>query len=145
MDDQQKLQQMIHELNVYKSQADLLQQQIDALNASMAELEVLKSTINEMKDKDSVESLIPVGGGAFMEGEIKNTSNVVMSIGAGVAVKQTTEEAIETINSQEEELKDNLDKALKSLQKVSDYIGQLSPAAENLARALQAEGKLPQQ
>ena len=75
MDDQQKLQQMINELNVYKSQADLLQQQIDALNASMAELEVLKSTINEMKDKDSVESLIPVGGGAFMEGEIKNTSN----------------------------------------------------------------------
>lgn len=145
MDDQQKLQQMINELNVYKSQADLLQQQIDALNTSMAELEVLKNTITEMKGKDSVESLIPVGGGAFMEGEIKNTSNVVMSIGAGVAVKQTIEEAIETINSQEEEIKDSLDKALESLQKVSDYVGQLSPAAEKLARSLQAEGKLPQQ
>lgn len=144
MDDQQKLQQMITQLNTYKSQAEMLQKQVEALQQSMAELDVLEKTIDDLQNKDSVESLVPVGGGAFMKAEIKDTSNIIMSIGAGIAVKQTAEEAKVTVESQKDELKDSLDKTLQSLQQVTDVIGQLSPAAEKLMANLQADGQLSQ-
>lgn len=142
MDDQQKLQQMINQLNAYKSQAEALQNQVQALQTSMAELDVLKKTIGDLQGKESVESLVPVGAGAFMKAEIKDTSNVVMSIGSGIAVKQTVDEAKKTVDSQKDELKDSLDKTLKSLQEVTDVIAQLSPAAEKLMANLQADGQL---
>lgn len=144
MDDQQKLQQMITQLNTYKSQAEMLQKQVEALQQSMAELDVLEKTIDDLQNKDSVESLVPVGGGAFMKAEIKDTSNIIMSIGSGIAVKQTAEEAKVTVESQKDELKDSLDKTLQSLQQVTDVIGQLSPAAEKLMANLQADGQLSQ-
>ncbi|WP_461462063.1 prefoldin subunit alpha [Methanobrevibacter sp.] len=142
MDDQQKLQQMVSELSAYRNQAELLQQQVEALQASLAELEVLKNTIDDMAGKGSVESLVPIGGGAFMEGEITNTDYVVMSIGAGIAVKQTVDEAKVTIDSQSEELKENLDNTLGSLQQVTDVIAQLQPAAEKLSQNLQLDAQL---
>lgn len=142
MEDQQRLQQMVSELAAYRNQAELLQQQVEALQASLGELEVLKNTIDGMAGKDSVESLVPIGGGAFMEGEIKNTNHVVMSIGAGIAVKQTIDEAKETIDSQSEELRETLDKTLGSLQQVTDVIAQLQPAAEKLSQNLQLDAQL---
>ena len=122
MDDQQKLQQMINQLNAYKSQAEALQNQVQALQTSMAELDVLKKTIEDLQGKESVESLVPVG--------------------SGIAVKQTVDEAKKTVDSQKDELKDSLDKTLKSLQEVTDVIAQLSPAAEKLMANLQADGQL---
>lgn len=142
MDDQQKLQQMVSELSAYRNQAELLQQQVEAIQASLAELEVLKNTIDDMAGQGSVESLVPIGGGAFMEGEITNTDYVVMSIGAGIAVKQTVDEAKVTIDSQSEELKENLDNTLGSLQQVTDVIAQLQPAAEKLSQNLQLDAQL---
>lgn len=142
MDDQQRLQQMVSELSAYRNQAELLQQQVEALQASLSELEVLKNTIDSMAGKDSVESLVPIGGGAFMEGEIKNTQDVVMSIGSGIAVKQTADEAKATIDSQSEELKQNLDKTLENLQNVTDAIARLQPAAEKLSQNLQLDAQL---
>ena len=36
MDDQQRLQQMVSELSAYRNQAELLQQQVEALQASLS-------------------------------------------------------------------------------------------------------------
>ena len=65
-----------------------------------------------------------------------------MSIGAGIAVKQTIDEAKETIDSQSEELRETLDKTLGSLQQVTDVIAQLQPAAEKLSQNLQLDAQL---
>jgi len=138
MEDQQKLDEMVNELNLYKSQAEVLQQQVEAIQASLAEVETLESTLEDVKDQNSLEALVPVGAGSFMNAEIKNTNEIVMSIGAGVAIKKSVEEAKETLSSQKEELNDSLDKMLKNLQKISQIVAQLSPQAEELMRKLQA-------
>ena len=144
MEDQQKLQEMINELNVYKNQAELLQQQVEAIQASLAEVRMLESTIDDMKDKSAVEALVPIGAGAFMKGEITDSSNVVISVGAGVAISKTPEEAKETLADQKNDLNVSLDKTLEQLQKVTDVIGQLSPRAEQLMAKVQQQGMMPQ-
>ena len=142
MEDQQKLEEMMTELNVYKSQAEMLQQQAETIQASIAEVNILESTIKDMKEKDTVDSLVPVGAGAFMKGEIKDTSTIVMSVGAGIAISKNVEEAKETIESQRNDLEDSLDKTLENLQKITDVIGQLSPQAEQLMAKLQSQGRM---
>ena len=43
MEDQQKLQQILAQLEVYKSQSELYQTQIDAVQTSLAEIKILES------------------------------------------------------------------------------------------------------
>ncbi|MCL2157036.1 MAG: prefoldin subunit alpha, partial [Methanobrevibacter sp.] len=69
MEDQQKLEEMVNQLNIYKSQSDILQQQIEAIQGSIAEIEILESTLEEVKDKNSLETLVPVGAGSFINAE----------------------------------------------------------------------------
>lgn len=143
MEDQQKLEEMVNELNLYKNQAEVLQQQIEALQSSIAEIEILESTLVDVKDKDSLETLVPVGAGSFMNAEIKKTDEIIMSVGAGVAISKTLDEAKETITSQKEELKENLDKMMTNLQKISQVVAQLSPQAEALMAKVQNTGQAP--
>ena len=137
MEDQQKLEQMVNELNMYKSQSELLQQEIANVQQTIAEVNTLKSTIEDMKKQETVEALVPVGAGSFMNAEIKNDNKIVMSIGAGVAVTKNYDEAKETAESQKKQLEDSLGNLYNNLQQISDVINQLSPQAEQLMLKLQ--------
>lgn len=139
MEDQQRLEEMVNEINMYNQQAELIQQQIEMIRSSLTEVEVLDSTLEDLKEKDSVEAFIPIGAGSFMKGEINKTDEVIMSVGSGVAISKDLEGAKETISTQKKELEDNLDKMLANLQQVSDILGKLSPQAEQLANKLQTQ------
>lgn len=139
MEDQQKLDEMVNEINLYKNQAEVLQQQVEAVQTSLAEVEILESTLDDIKDEKSLETLVPVGAGSFMHAEIKKTDEIIMSVGAGMAIKKSAEEAKETLTSQKEELNDSLDKMLKNLQKISQIVAQLSPQAEELMKKVQTD------
>lgn len=67
-----------------------------------------------------------------------------MSLGAGVAVNKTYEEAKELAERQKKELEDTLDKLFKDYQRLTDIIGQIAPQAEQLMQRLQAQGFAPQ-
>lgn len=137
MEDQQKFNQLLNEINVYKQQGDLIQQQIELVRASIAEVDALTNTLDDLEDKDSVEAFVPVGAGSFIKGELKNTDEVIVSIGSGIAVKKDVDGARETIARQKKDLEDSLDKMLANMQQVSDIIGSLSAQAEQLAAVAQ--------
>ncbi len=144
MDDQQRLQQILSQLEVYKSQTEVYQQQIDAVQASLNEIRIFESTLDDIAGKDTVETLVPLGAGSFINAEIKNEGKVIMSLGSGVAVSKTFEEAKETTARQKKELEDTRDKLFKDLQQITDIVAQLSPQAEQLMQSLQAQGMAPQ-
>ena len=123
MDDQQRLQEMLSQLEVYRSQSEVYQQQIDAIQASLNEINIFQSTLDDLNGKDS---------------------KVLMSLGAGVAVNKTYEEAKELAERQKKELEDTLDKLFKDYQRLTDIIGQIAPQAEQLMQRLQAQGFAPQ-
>ena len=141
MQDQQKLEQMLNELNVYKEQSEVLQQEITNVQQTIAEVRTLESTIDQIKEKESFEALVPVGAGSFMNAEIKNDDKIVMSVGAGVAIAKTYDEAKKTAESQKKQLEDSLDKLYRNLQQISDIVAQLSPQAEQLMLKLQQSGQ----
>ena len=136
---QEDFNKLVNEINIYKQQVELIQNQIDLIRTSMAEVEALSNTFDDLKGKDSIEAFVPVGAGSFMKAELKNTHDLIISIGAGVAVKKDVEGAKEIIAAQKEDLADSLDKMLAQLQQTTDIVGQLSMQAEQMM----AQGQAP--
>ncbi|MBQ2666234.1 prefoldin subunit alpha [Methanobrevibacter sp.] len=142
MEDQQRLNSLLNEINVYRQQADLIRQQIELIQASIAEVDAFLNTLDDIEGKDSIEAFVPVGAGTFVKGELKDTDEIIVSIGAGLAVKKDADGAREIISGQKDELKDSLDKMLANLQQVTDIAGNLQAQAEQIAAA--AQGNMTQ-
>jgi len=140
MEDRQRLEAMVNELNAYQQQAEVLQQQIDSLNATITELSVAMDTLETVKGEDNKETLVPIGAGSFLITELKNTDEVIIGLGAGVAVKKKIDDAKVTITEQKNELEELREKMSADLQKITEYIIQKSPEAEELMQKV--EGKV---
>ena len=104
MEDRQRLEALMSELNTYQGQAEVIQQQIENLNASLTELTIALDTLEVVKDEKKEETLVPIGAGSFLITELKNTDEVIIGLGAGVAVKKKIADAKETIGEQKTEL-----------------------------------------
>ncbi|MBR4571138.1 prefoldin subunit alpha [Methanobrevibacter sp.] len=142
MEDQQRLNSLLNEINAYRQQADLIQQQIEMIQASIAEVDSLFNTLEDIEGKESIEAFVPVGAGSFIKGELKSTDEIIVSIGSGYAVKKDADGAREILAGQKEDLKDSLDKMLANLQQCTDIVGSLQAQAEQIAAA--AQGNMTQ-
>jgi len=139
MDDRQRLEQMVNQINMYQSQLELLQQQIETIRASVAELASAEESLNEIEGKENMETFVPIGAGSFVIAEIKNTDQVIMGLGAGAAAKKSIGEARESISSQKKELEQLMEKMNGDIQKLTDFIVEKSPEAEALLRKVETE------
>lgn len=139
MEDRQKLEALVNELNTYQGQAEVLQQQIESLNATLTELTVALDTLDTVKGEENKETLVPIGAGSFLITELKNTDEVIIGLGAGVAVKKKIDDAKDTIAEQRKELEDLRNKLTSDLQKITEYIMKRSPEAEELMQKVEGE------
>lgn len=137
MEERQRLEEIINELNMYKGQADMLNQQIETLKATISDLSIAQETLEYIKGKKSPETLVPIGAGSFLITEIKNTEEVIVGLGSGAAVKKSIDDAKESIEDQKKELEAVMQKMMTDLQKISDIIVQKSPEAEELIQRLE--------
>lgn len=137
MEDRKRLEEIINELNAYKSQADVLNQQVETLKNTIADLTIAQETLDAIKGKKSPETLVPIGAGSFLITEIKNTEEVIVGLGSGAAVKKNIEDAKISIEEQKKELDGVMQKMMGDLQKISDIIAQKSPEAEALIQKIE--------
>jgi prefoldin alpha subunit len=139
MEDRQRLEQMVTEINMYQSQLDVLKQQIESVNTSIAELMSAEETLDAVKGKENTETFVPIGAGSFLIAEIKNTDQVIMGLGAGAAAKKNIDDAKESISSQRKELEQLVDKMSGDIQKLTEFIMRKSPEAEALLQKVESE------
>lgn len=138
MEDKQKLEQMVNELNLYKQQAEVLQQQMESLKATVSEFTIAEETLAGIKGRENAETLVPIGAGSFLITELKNTDEVIVGFGAGVAAKKNIGDAKESIAQQKKELEAAMNKVDSNLQKITQFIMQKSPEAEALLQKVEA-------
>ena len=137
MKKQQKMNELINEINAYNQQADLIRQQIELIQASIGEVDALSNTLDDLNGEKSVEAFVPVGAGSFIKGELKDTDEIIISIGAGYAIKKDAEGAKKIIAGQKKDLEDSLDKMLANLQQVTDILANLQGQAQQIQAAAQ--------
>ncbi len=137
MEDRKRLEAMVNEINKYQGQADVLNQQIETVKATISDLNTATETLETIKDKKDAETLVPIGAGSFIITEIKNTEEVIVGLGAGVAVKKKIDSAQESVKDQKEDLEALLNKMMDDLKKLTDVIVRKTPEAEALIQKLE--------
>jgi prefoldin alpha subunit len=64
------------------------------VNAALAEMNVSLTTLEGLKnEKAGAQLFVPVGGGSYIKTKLETTENVIVGIGANVAVEKSLKEA----------------------------------------------------
>jgi len=91
-----------------------LQSRIKMTNAAITELRVSSITLEGLeKEKKGAQLFVPIGGGSYAKAKLESTKNVVVGIGADVAVEKTVKEA-----------KADLEARIAEMDKAREMLGQ---------------------
>ena len=133
MDDRQKLEQMVNEINQLQQQGETITQQIEQLNVSLNDLRSAQQAVKGIKGAVGKETLIPIGAGCFITTELKS-EDIIVGVGSDVAIKRSREDTEETLKKDQEEVENLLKSLTEQLQKINEYIAQKRPEAEKLMK-----------
>lgn len=141
MKNQEEFQKKYAEYAISKSQLEGLAQELNAINATIAELQVAKATLDSIKDlKGSPEILVPIGGNTFLQANIKETEHVLAGIGAGVIAKKDTADTVDSINTQLDTLTEGSKKLEEQAKTLGEMMSKLEPELqEMMAKAQHAK------
>ena len=133
MEDRQKLEQMVNEINQLQQQGETITQQLEQLNISLNDIRSAETAVKGLAGSVGKETLIPVGAGCFITTELKS-EDVIVGVGSDVAIKRTREETEETLKTDKEEVENLIKTLTEQLQKINDYITQKRPEVEKLMK-----------
>lgn len=82
-----------------------IQEQLQLLLQQKAELEHLTDALQELKKAGAKQDvLVPFGAGIYIKAEIKDSSQVLLNVGAGVTVEKDVDATLTLIEKQAKEL-----------------------------------------
>jgi prefoldin alpha subunit len=123
----------------FQRQAEALRQEMNVIQASIANCDQTIVTINELKaatvEGKTTETMVPVGYGSYAHAEIKNVDKIIVNLGSGFSAEKTAAEAIETLNRRKEQLTKILEQMNASLTKFAQGISALEAEATRLQQA----------
>ncbi len=133
MEDRQKLEKMVNELNQLQQQGETISQQIEQLNVSLNDIRSAQEAVKGIEGAVGKETLIPIGAGCFITTELKS-DDIIVGVGSDVAIKRSREETEETLKNDKEEVEKLIKSLTEQLQKINDYITQRRPEVERLMK-----------
>lgn len=96
---------ILNQYETYRLQAEALQRNLEMVEASLGELEIVVRSLEEIKKQGGEnEILVPLGADSFVSSKILDTQKVILGIGAGVAVKKPIGEAKKDLETRMQEL-----------------------------------------
>jgi prefoldin alpha subunit len=119
------------QLSDFQSRIEIISAQIqDHINASV--------TMNNLKNEQGHDALIPIGAQIYIRGTINDTSKVMIGLGAGISVEKTVEQAsadLEAIVSNMQKLLAGLrDEYAKTADRVNTLRSQLGETAQQIVQ-----------
>jgi prefoldin alpha subunit len=84
-------------------EAEKLQQHIQAIEQQANELNLVRQSLEEIKDKKSGEILANLGKGIFIKTDLKS-NDIIVNVGANVFVNKSAQEGLDIIDNQLKQL-----------------------------------------
>jgi prefoldin alpha subunit len=117
----------------YKEQMNSLEMQSQYVQSAVIDYNKAKITLENLKKTEKEkEILLPIGGSAFLHAKLKDSSNVLFDIGAGVVAEKKREEAIVKIDQKIEELQKTQEQISSAMQNLQNTSAEVSARAQKL-------------
>jgi prefoldin alpha subunit len=125
-------------IEYYKQQLESIDMQLQYLQTTLTDYQRAKMTVGQLHDTDeNSELLIPVGAGTFVNASLKNTSNVLIGVGAGIVLEKTVDEAVMKLDERMKRIQENLEKMLSLGQKIQSDAEELSHKTQHMMEEAQ--------
>jgi prefoldin alpha subunit len=125
-------------IEYYKQQLESIDLQIQYLQTTLADYQRAKMTVEHLHTvEENADLLIPVGGGTFVNGCLKNASNVLIGVGAGLVVEKLASEAITKLDERIKRIQENIEKMLSLGQKIQSDAEELSEKTQQMIQETQ--------
>jgi prefoldin alpha subunit len=100
MENSQNFERQLYQFRYLKEQRDMLQGQLEIVNASLSNLINTKNTLEHLKEgvKKDDEILVPIGGLVNIRASIKDTEKVLLFINQDTIIEKNVTESIEFID-----------------------------------------------
>src|SRR3989338_2355300 len=137
MDDKEKKAQEIYmQFQMLDQHIKQLQRQLEAVTNQLVELSVTGSSLDEFKNlSPGKEIFVPLSSGIFAKASIKDTSELLVNVGANVAFKKDVASTKSLIQSQMEEIKKIQKQMIDELEKMTSHAAHLEMQLQNMASA----------
>jgi prefoldin alpha subunit len=133
MNKEDELQKYMTLIEYYKEQLKTLEYQFSLIQNTINDQTKAKLTLEKMKGtKNDSELLLPIGGGAFINASLKNSSKVLYDVGEGIVIEKTIEDAINKIDIRIKELQDTEEKISTMAQQIQNEATEAQNKAENI-------------
>ncbi|MBU2564865.1 MAG: prefoldin subunit alpha [Candidatus Thermoplasmatota archaeon] len=130
---QEELQKSLYMLELHRAQVSSLAKQLEFIESSVNEnLGAKETLLNYKKSGKDADILVPIGGDVFIFASPKNNSRAISSVGAGVAVEGSTDEAVKRIDDKLKMLNDAGKKIVEGMEKTQNEIDNLSEKVEKM-------------
>lgn len=125
-------------IEYYKQQLESIDMQLQYLQSTIADYQRAKMTVEQLHAVDeNAEMLIPVGAGTFVNGSLKNSSNVLIGVGAGIVIEKPIDDAITKLDERIKRLQENLEKMFSLGQKIQSDAEEMSHKTQHMMEEAQ--------
>lgn len=125
-------------IEYYKQQLESIDAQLQYLSTVLAEYQRAKMTAEQLHAADpNTEMLIPLGGGTFVNGSVKDTSNILIGIGACLVVEKSIDEALVKLDDRIKKIQENQEKIVSIGQKIQSDAEGLSQKTQKMMEEAQ--------
>ncbi len=120
MENSQNLQQQLTQYRYIEEQRNLYQSQLELVNASLANLQNTKLTLEKIKEgvKEDDDILLPIGGLIKIRAKIIDTQKILVSVGQDIVIEKSLDESISFLESIIEKQKESLKFVVEKLQNI---------------------------
>lgn len=129
---------LLSEERLLEEQLNDLQSRIEIISAQVQEHINASITMNNLKNEQGHDALIPIGAQIYIRATINDTSKVLIGLGAGISVEKTVEQAgtdLEARVSNMQKLLTSLrDEYAKTAEKVNSLRSQLGETAQEILK-----------
>ena len=100
MENSQNFERQLYQFRYLKEQREMLQGQLEIVNASLSNLRTTKNTLENLKEGVNKEDeiLVPIGGLVNIRASIKDTEKVLLYINQDTVIEKNVTESIEFID-----------------------------------------------
>ena len=138
VENEKKAQEIYTEFQVVEQHINQLQKQLEVVTHQLLELNATSNALDEF-DKITVskEIFVPLSSGIFAKADIKDTSELLVNVGANVVVKKDVATTKKLIEKQMEEIKRIQKQMIQELENMTHHAANLEMQLQSLI----SEGK----
>lgn len=141
-DSREELQKIYFEAENYRRQLEGISGQIQMLELAKNEINsAIKAldSLNEAKEGDEI--LVPIGSGSFLKGQLKDTKNVIIGIGADISLEKNPNEAKKILEKREKDMQAAMEKMRDNAAVLNKKLMELNSESERIIQEIQAGEK----